>query len=374
MSDSSQGPGWWQASDGKWYPPESHPNYSAPPPPGPTLPPAPTLPPTTPAQSYTQVLEQASPPIGNVKRQKRKKPVWKRWWFIVILLLVAFVVFAVAVAPDEDEDEGSGNDAPGGTVPSGAPDVTLPADQIPLVGRADATHESSQIRAADYGEDWPLAVDHGLVVCESWPAPFERLAVFFVDPDGTVYAVNGTALGTAEEHGWAEIEAIWLPNPAIEGSKIAITPVIQAGLDICDAVPVDPNAVADAALTPDSVREFAFPITFESSRETILEVLNELTIVQSVDGYVYDTATGVVHLDITPAFDFDSGVRDDAWAIMRAMSEAWGDPWYEPSTQWSPGLNVSISTAEYQCTGEQMRLMVDARFNRDEWEATCRVR
>lgn len=26
MSDASEGPGWWQASDGKWYPPEQHPN------------------------------------------------------------------------------------------------------------------------------------------------------------------------------------------------------------------------------------------------------------------------------------------------------------------------------------------------------------
>ena len=25
MSDQSQGPGWWQASNGKWYPPELHP-------------------------------------------------------------------------------------------------------------------------------------------------------------------------------------------------------------------------------------------------------------------------------------------------------------------------------------------------------------
>jgi hypothetical protein len=34
MSDISQGAGWWQASDGKWYPPEQHPNYRpAPPPP-----------------------------------------------------------------------------------------------------------------------------------------------------------------------------------------------------------------------------------------------------------------------------------------------------------------------------------------------------
>lgn len=30
MSDYSQGPGWWQASDGKWYPPDS--STTAPPP------------------------------------------------------------------------------------------------------------------------------------------------------------------------------------------------------------------------------------------------------------------------------------------------------------------------------------------------------
>ena len=29
MSDTSQGPGWWQASDGKWYPPETAPGYLA---------------------------------------------------------------------------------------------------------------------------------------------------------------------------------------------------------------------------------------------------------------------------------------------------------------------------------------------------------
>lgn len=35
MADTSQGAGWWQASDGKWYPPEQHPNYRPPPPPRP---------------------------------------------------------------------------------------------------------------------------------------------------------------------------------------------------------------------------------------------------------------------------------------------------------------------------------------------------
>ncbi|MCL4423034.1 MAG: DUF4234 domain-containing protein [Actinobacteria bacterium] len=33
MSDVSQGPGWWQATDGRWYPPENHPQYQPPPPP-----------------------------------------------------------------------------------------------------------------------------------------------------------------------------------------------------------------------------------------------------------------------------------------------------------------------------------------------------
>src|ERR1035441_5657103 len=37
MSDVSNGPGWWQASDGKWYPPEQQPNYEAPAPPHPSM-------------------------------------------------------------------------------------------------------------------------------------------------------------------------------------------------------------------------------------------------------------------------------------------------------------------------------------------------
>src|ERR1700679_674643 len=31
MADVAQGPGWWIASDGKWYPPELHPSRMPPP-------------------------------------------------------------------------------------------------------------------------------------------------------------------------------------------------------------------------------------------------------------------------------------------------------------------------------------------------------
>ena len=39
MSNAPQGPGWWQASDGNWYPPEQHPGYAPPPPTPPSAPP-----------------------------------------------------------------------------------------------------------------------------------------------------------------------------------------------------------------------------------------------------------------------------------------------------------------------------------------------
>jgi hypothetical protein len=37
-STAPQGPGWWQASDGNWYPPEQHPSYAPPPPATPVAP------------------------------------------------------------------------------------------------------------------------------------------------------------------------------------------------------------------------------------------------------------------------------------------------------------------------------------------------
>ena len=47
MSDTAQGAGWWQASDGKWYPPEAHPAAT----PAQTIPAAPPIPGAAPATS-----------------------------------------------------------------------------------------------------------------------------------------------------------------------------------------------------------------------------------------------------------------------------------------------------------------------------------
>ncbi len=60
MSDTQQGPGWWQAADHKWYPPELSPGYQAPQSAPPQSAPPQSAPPQlAPAQSFFQ------PPSGS---------------------------------------------------------------------------------------------------------------------------------------------------------------------------------------------------------------------------------------------------------------------------------------------------------------------
>jgi hypothetical protein len=62
MSQVSQGPGWWQTADLKWYPPELHPDYGAPLPPPPTPPPPPKLSPPAAPDDVAEASGQAPPP------------------------------------------------------------------------------------------------------------------------------------------------------------------------------------------------------------------------------------------------------------------------------------------------------------------------
>ena len=68
MSDTSQGEGWWQASDLKWYPPETHPSYR------PALPPRPEPPvsESPPAAPAPRVGAQYPPlPVDDVSKRRQ---------------------------------------------------------------------------------------------------------------------------------------------------------------------------------------------------------------------------------------------------------------------------------------------------------------
>ena len=87
MSQQPQGPGWWQASDGRWYPPQP------PPQPGP---------PTMPYQQYAQQPPQAGPPNMPYQQYMQQPPpaprARNRGCVIAVIVTVAVLVVGAGIA------------------------------------------------------------------------------------------------------------------------------------------------------------------------------------------------------------------------------------------------------------------------------------
>lgn len=81
MSNQSQGPGWWVASDGKWYPPETHPSASTP-----------AAPPPPVTQAVDLGEEQPALPV-RAWRRYRGWPIWGQVGAALVLLVVITAPF-----------------------------------------------------------------------------------------------------------------------------------------------------------------------------------------------------------------------------------------------------------------------------------------
>ena len=81
MSDTPVGPGWWQASDGKFYAPEQHPGNTPPPP------------------------SQASSPTPPNEPAKASRPWFRKKRFLVPVGLLAVVIVIGVLAPSGDEED-----------------------------------------------------------------------------------------------------------------------------------------------------------------------------------------------------------------------------------------------------------------------------
>ena len=88
-------------------------------------------------------------------------------------------------------------------------------------GGADLAANERQVSRADFGNDWPLTVESGVLACEG------AGAVTFTT-GGTTYAVNGLAQRT-----YPEIDAIWADAPGPPPKK-NIGPLIDRGLALCE--------------------------------------------------------------------------------------------------------------------------------------------
>jgi hypothetical protein len=209
MSDSSQGPGWWQASDGKWYAPEQHPDYQPPapapaPPPTaqqPPIPPGPAAPPygapppgPAPAQPYGAPPPGAAPaqPYGAPPAQPYGQPMGTAYGeppaapgggggkggkvaLIVgaVVLLLAGAAGALVVAGGDDDDKASS------PAPAVTTTTTKEATRRTLVERSTTTRSgagSNDLSDAPAPEDIEAAIGADLD-----PAAYECLIEEMLD-------------------------------------------------------------------------------------------------------------------------------------------------------------------------------------------------
>lgn len=96
---------------------------------------------------------------------------------------------------------------------------STPTPREPLTGNG------ADLDRADFGDTWPLTVDSGTVYCLDGAVTFYTY--------GHEYTINGTARTLHPT--WPTIDEIWAPNPDVPGTSIDISPVLDAGLALCDA-------------------------------------------------------------------------------------------------------------------------------------------
>lgn len=130
-------------------------------------------------------------------------------------------------------------------------------------------------------------------------------------------------------------------------------------------------------LTPE-LSVLAFLLAFGEMRQDLIDALSDDINVQSVDKFVAeaqdedDLLSVIVILDITSVWASPDNQHDGAWELMRAMALAWhpiNGSWYQEL--WVPGFRLVNSGRTYECTGDFMVQLADARASRSDWEEQC---
>lgn len=234
---------------------------------------------------------------------------------------------------------------------------------------------------------------------ESGPFPVGQPSSFFIYPDGRDATVGADAQGriqVLEIRVPVEVSSDVIPSSPKDMIRIDVydSEIIVSGTSIADSEivldrpqPDEPQEVQaepgsegeEFQLSEEDARTVLFPVSFEATRSDFIQVFEDMYVVSTVDVYSYDKASGTVTMEITPEFDFDEGVRDDAWEIFRVFgsavySPAPRDAWLLDEPRWAPNLRVVISSATYECDSETMRDLGNSMLGRSGWEDRCRVR
>lgn len=142
MTEASPGPGWWQASDGRWYPPHLHPGAQA----------ASTqsTDPNDPHATTTATVTTREPidweRVAAEREQRRKREERKRRWRLAAAVIVAIAVLGGLYLFVRDNDDGDDDTATTGDTtvePTVAPQSTTAGTSPPDTTAAPESPEAT---------------------------------------------------------------------------------------------------------------------------------------------------------------------------------------------------------------------------------------
>lgn len=116
-----------------------------------------------------------------------------------------------------------------GTCADYADVVPTPAAKVNVPNKLK--HSRGLLVSTKFGAKWPLTVPYAVGHCQNITAGGIRLHIATLyAPDGTTYALNGTA---KEHTQYPTIDPIWADDPDVAGLKIDISPVLDRALNLC---------------------------------------------------------------------------------------------------------------------------------------------
>lgn len=162
-ASGSPGPGWWQASDGNWYPPETHPDYQQVAFEPPSLPadPTPAVPnvpgPAQPVPAVAQPAPHAAYPAPTAvydQPSNEAKPFWKQVWFLAALaaaLLIGVIAVVLMGGSDEQADDVALTTEPASRSPEQDDEPDGSPQRVPVVD-PDDEGRFDVVQAGEVGE------------------------------------------------------------------------------------------------------------------------------------------------------------------------------------------------------------------------------
>lgn len=93
-----------------------------------------------------------------------------------------------------------------------------------------ADTKTETVSNKDFGENWPFTVESVELSCE--PGPPKALMKTL---DGTLYALNASALKIASERGWSDARDLAKPSRWVPSVKMDYVSISQRAIDLCAA-------------------------------------------------------------------------------------------------------------------------------------------